>query len=236
MKDAEKHSILIVDDDKNNLFALTAILEKDYTALTTKSGQGGLKIAASRKPDLILLDVIMPDMSGFDVLRELKEDQELKDTPVIFITGLASVEDEAKGFTLGAVDYITKPFHRTIVEVRVKTQIKAVDHRRLIEQSAILDALTGIPNRRSYDAFLKREWDEAIREGKPIGLILADVDHFKQYNDRFGHPKGDDFVASCDRALYAAERAGRNRTSRFEQPPPSPATEFMSRPGEARRK
>ena len=186
-----EHSILIVDDDKNNLLVLNDILESDYRIFTAKSGQSALKIATDLKPSLILLDILMPDMSGFEVLSKLKEVDELKNIPVIFITGLASVEDEAKGFKLGAADYITKPFHNMIVQVRVRNQIQTVDHMRFIEKNAMMDALTGIPNRRSFDKQLELEWACAIRDRTALGLLMLDVDNFKAYNDTFGHPRGD---------------------------------------------
>lgn len=201
MTENRKSSILIVDDDKNNLFVLNSILEKNYTIFTAKSGQNGLKIAASLKPDLILLDIIMPDMSGFDVLRRLKEMDELMDIPVIFITGLASVEDEARGFRLGAADYITKPFHNTIVEVRVNSQINQVRHRRVIEMNALLDSLTSIPNRRSYDKQINILWSAAILNAQPLALIRADVDNLKGYNDSLGHMQGDSALQSLANAL-----------------------------------
>ncbi len=201
MNEQSRQSVLIVDDDKNNLLVLNDILKGEYTVLTAKNGVNGLRIAAVHKPDIILLDIVMADMDGFDVLRQLKESEDLKNTPVIFITGLTNTEYEEQGFSLGAADYITKPFRSTIVKARVQTQLKAVSQMRLIERSAMLDALTGIPNRRAYDCRLSREWGEAVRERKPLGLVLLDVDKFKGYNDTLGHPKGDDLLRSLASVL-----------------------------------
>ncbi len=125
-----KPTILIVDDEKANLLALNAILSPDYAVAFAKSGGEALRLAAEIKPDLILLDIIMPDISGFETLERLKESAETMFIPVIFITGLDSEHDEEKGFTLGAVDYIKKPFKSIIVKARVNTQMQIVRQMR----------------------------------------------------------------------------------------------------------
>lgn len=191
MNDEQRHSILIVDDDKSNIDVLDHILKPLYRIFVAKSGTATLKRVTSDKPDLILLDILMPDMSGFDVLLALKEMEEVRRTPVIFITGLNSVEDEEKGFLLGAVDYITKPFNNSIVKARVKTHLQIVRQIRTIERLGMVDALTDIPNRRCFDTQIHAEWGRAIRENTPISLLMMDVDKFKNYNDTYGHPQGD---------------------------------------------
>jgi PleD family two-component response regulator len=131
---SKEFSILIVDDEKMNVDILGGILSSTYNLLIARNGTLALQLAKERKPDLILLDVLMPDMSGFDVLEKLNESGETKKIPVIFITGLTSNEDEEKGFFLGAVDYITKPFRKAIVEARVRTHIKIIEQARIIER------------------------------------------------------------------------------------------------------
>lgn len=191
LNDDEKFSILVVDDEKSNIDVLNHILKSEYRILVAKSGESALKRAYDESPDLILLDVLMPDMSGFDVLTALKDTDETRNIPVIIITGLSGVKDEEKGFFLGAVDYITKPFNNSIVRARVKNHIQIVKQIRTIERLGTIDALTEIPNRRSFDTQILTEWGRALRDKTPLSLLMIDADDFKSYNDAFGHPQGD---------------------------------------------
>lgn len=134
MSDNKKFSILIVDDERSNLDVLMHILKPDYGVRIAKSGSGALKVAREFRPDLILLDVIMPDMTGFEVLAALKDSDQTRDIPVIFVTGLSRTEDEEQGFHAGAVDYIVKPFNHAVVKARVATQIKIIRQMRTIER------------------------------------------------------------------------------------------------------
>jgi diguanylate cyclase (GGDEF)-like protein len=133
----------------------------------------------------------MPEMSGFEVIEKLKASAVTSKIPVIFITGLSNDVDEEKGFFLGAVDYITKPFNKTIVKARVNTHIKIIDQMRTIEQIALIDPLTKISNRRGFDKLVDDEWRKAIKNKTPISFIIIDADKFKTYNDTYGHPQGD---------------------------------------------
>lgn len=187
----KEFSILIVDDEKSNIDVLNEILKSDYKIYIAKSGIDAIKRANTNKPDLILLDIIMPGMNGFEVLTTLKEDDRTRDIPIIFITGLNSVDDEEKGFLLGAVDYITKPFNNSIVKARIKTHLQIVKQMRTIEHLGMIDGLTEIPNRRNYDNNLKNCWAACIINQTPISLLTIDVDDFKKYNDKYGHPQGD---------------------------------------------
>ncbi len=187
----KKLSILIVDDEKSNIDVLTHILKEKYKLYIAKNGESALKIARDNLPNLILLDVIMPDMDGFEVLAELKKSEHTNKIPVIFITGQDSKEAEINGLSKGAVDYITKPFNNMIVEARVNTHMKIVEQMRIIERMSIMDELTELPNRRYFNDQLAREWGRAIRETLSISLLIIDVDKFKTYNDTYGHPQGD---------------------------------------------
>lgn len=191
MSNGEKFKILVVDDQISNIEALTSILKPTYSVLVAKDGQTGLDVARDNKPDLILLDVIMPGLSGFDVLLELKNSDQTRNIPVIFITGRDSAEDERKGLNLGAVDYITKPFHNFIVQARVRTHLQNVEYIRTIERLCRIDVLTNIPNRRFFDTQINMEWERAIRDKKSISILMIDIDRFKDYNDTYGHPQGD---------------------------------------------
>jgi len=195
--------VLIVDDSTFNLGVLRQMLQVDnlhpgelaqnYEIIAANSGAEALEMVEAEKPDLILLDIIMPGMSGFDVLTSLKKsnDTRTRSIPVIVISGLDSVEDEEQVFLLGAVDYITKPFHKSLVKARIRTHLRIVEQMRIIEQLSLIDALTDIPNRRQFDNTIATEWKAAIREKTPISLLMMDIDHFKHFNDTYGHQQGD---------------------------------------------
>jgi diguanylate cyclase (GGDEF)-like protein len=185
---------MIVDDENINLAILSQILSPEFDLVTAMNGQDALKRAEKNQPDLILLDIVMPDMSGFDVLRKLKSSGATKDIPVIIITGRNNADDEEKAFLLGAVDYMTKPFNNTIVMARVKTRLQMVRQTRTIDRMSMEDALTGLPNRHSFDNHMEMEWKRAIREKKPLSLLIVDIDRFKAYNDAYGNIQGDELL------------------------------------------
>jgi len=187
----KEFTILITDDEKMNVDILGGILSPTYNLLISRNGERALELAKTHKPDLILLDVLMPSMSGFEVITALKDNKETIGIPVIFITGLTSTEDEEKGFNLGAVDYITKPFNKGIVKARVNTHIRIVDQMRIIENIGLMDPLTKVNNRRGFENRIVLEWNRAIREQTPISILMMDIDKFKVYNDTYGHQQGD---------------------------------------------
>jgi diguanylate cyclase (GGDEF)-like protein len=147
-------------------------------------------------PDLILLDVMMPDMDGFEVCRRLMQDKDTHKIPVIFVTAKNADADEELGLNLGAVDYITKPFMIPIAKARIRTHIRLKQQADLLESLSLLDALTQIPNRRRFDETLISEWKRAARDETPLSLMMIDIDHFKQYNDYYGHGCGDSCLQS----------------------------------------
>ncbi|MDR2499608.1 MAG: diguanylate cyclase [Treponema sp.] len=191
MENTDKFRILIIDGDQPNSLALGDILKWDYAVYIAPAAADALNMMLESKPDLIVLDAVLPDMSGFELLERLKEMEETRSIPVIFITGLSGVEDEERGLRLGAVDYITKPFVNSIVLARVGTHIQIVRHIRTIERLGMIDALLDIPNRRFFDMRFKEEWRRACRHRSSLSLMMIDVDHFKRYNDAYGHPQGD---------------------------------------------
>ena len=184
---------MIIDDETLNIIVLTDILSKDYKISVVSDSRNALKSVERNKPDVILLDIIMPEKDGYDVITELKnsEDADVRETPVIFITGINDSIAEEKGLVLGAVDYITKPFSSHIVKLRIRNQIKMLEQLREIERLSMHDQLTGLPNRRFFESRLNAEWGRAHREDSPISLLLIDVDKFKGYNDAYGHQQGD---------------------------------------------
>ena len=191
MKKQKKHTILIIDDSDVNIATLLRILSPDYKTLIAKSGNEGIELAKSISPDLIILDIVMPDMDGFDTIVALKKAVSTRYIPVIFVTALSNPEDETKGLLLGGSDYITKPFSPEVVKLRVKNQIRILEYIKKIEQLNRIDQLTGLPNRRSFHERLLSEWKLAIREETSISLLVMDLDHFQKCNDKFGHLMGD---------------------------------------------
>lgn len=191
MENHQQYTLLVVDDEKTNLMVLHKILYPEYNIITATSGEEALSRALEHLPDLILLDIILPDINGFDVLLQLKQLSETRNIPVIIISGLSSEGAEEKGFFFGAVDYITKPFKNTIVKARVRTHLQTVQHIRTIEKLGMIDTLTNIANRRSFNERIEMEWRRAIRKQVPLSLLMLDVDRFKNYNDTYGHPQGD---------------------------------------------
>ena len=151
----------------------------------------GLKAARSEEPDLILLDLDMPDISGFDVCRSLKADAELCMIPVLFLSGSTTPEDKIVGLDLGAVDYVTKPFDAFELRARVRAALRTKHLQDMLFEHAHIDPLTGLPNRRALMERLQQEWARIERHGGRLSFIMADIDDFKSVNDRFGHHVGD---------------------------------------------
>lgn len=192
--DERKPTLLVVDDEPTNIQALGNLLKDEYRIRVANNGEKALALAAEDapgRPDLILLDIQMPGIDGYEVCRRLKEDPRTSDIAVIFVTALDDARDEEHGLNLGAVDYIARPFNPAIVRARVNTHVKLKRRTDLLEQYAMLDGLTGVPNRRYFDEQLDRETRRSRREGKPLSLIMLDIDHFKSFNDHYGHGAGD---------------------------------------------
>ena len=191
MEDGKGYSLLIVEDGKVNQRVLVDALQDTYTLYTAVSGHAALKMASKVRPHIILLDIILPDIDGFEVLKQLKEDEKTRNIPVIFITALDNDQDEEKGLTMGAVDYIRKPFNSFLVKARVDIHIQLLRQLRTIEKLSFFDPLTDLLNRRKFDYHMEYEWRRAIRKKTLIGLLMMDLDYFKSYNDHYGHMQGD---------------------------------------------
>jgi len=198
----ELSRILIVDDERQNIKVLTELLRNDYKIMASKTGDQALgAVFGPNPPDLILLDIMMPEIDGYEVCKRLKADSRSMHIPLIFITALDSSDDEAKGFELGAVDYITKPFKPVIVKARVRTHIQLKRKTDLLEHMASIDGLTELPNRRNFDDTLEKELRRVARNGTLLSLILMDIDFFKKYNDHYGHAEGDTCLRRVAKAL-----------------------------------
>jgi len=189
--DTQKNSILVIDDEAMNLVALSHILCNDYDVYVEKDGHHGIETAIEIRPDLILLDILMPEMDGFDAINILKNTPETCDIPVIFVTGDTSVESESKSFGLGAADYIRKPFSQDVVKSRIQYHMRLTNQVRSASRMGMIDICTGIGNRQYFNAVMSNEWRGVFIKNSPIGLILINVDRFGNINDTYGHAYGD---------------------------------------------
>lgn len=197
----KEKTVLIIDDSPINIEYLAQVLKSEYHIKVANSGESGIEAARNQQPDLILLDIVMPNMDGYEVCRHLKASDGTRKIPIIFITTKNEIEDETRGLELGAVDYITKPFRTPIVRARVRTHIQLKHNSDLLEKLALIDALTNLPNRRRFEQILKREWARCRRSQEPISIIILDIDHFKQFNDHYGHLAGDRCLSRVAQAL-----------------------------------
>jgi two-component system cell cycle response regulator len=184
--------VLVVDDSEPIHKLIEARLRPEGLDVTSElSGARGVERAIADKPDLILLDIDLPDLDGFEVCRQLKDHQNTKDIPIIFLTGTTSTESKVRGLDLGAVDYVTKPFYQVELRARVRAALRTKRLQDLLEHQSFLDGLTGLWNRKYLEQRMESELNIARRYGRPVSLILADIDHFKQINDTHGHLFGD---------------------------------------------
>lgn len=210
-----KPKILIVDDQPINIQALHQVFTKDYQIFMATRGEQALAVCASKQPDLVLLDVEMPDLSGFEVCERLRADPLTRDIPVIFVTAHRDEVSETRGLEAGAVDFISKPFNPNIVRARVKTQLTLKAQADLLRSWAYLDGLTGIFNRRHFDEKLRTEWERALREKTPLSVMMVDVDFFKRYNDRYGHQAGDDVLRQVARCIQGSLKRPADMAARY---------------------
>jgi diguanylate cyclase (GGDEF)-like protein len=200
-RDTERSTILVIDDTPANLSLISITLSSLYELKFATSAEIGLKILEQCTPDLILLDIIMPGIDGYEMLKILKEREDTRDKPVIFITARKSNSDEEYGLRLGAVDYISKPFTPAILKLRISNQLLFVKQRKMLEDLINIDYLTQIPNRRKFDEVFIREWRRCQRSRSPLTLLMIDVDNFKLYNDHHGHAPGDEVLKSVADAI-----------------------------------
>lgn len=208
--------ILIVDDSPTQATQLKSILVDDYDITIAHTAEKGLSYASTGGYSMILLDVVMPGMDGFTLLKKLQEEIITQSVPVILITSLSDIQHEQLGLTLGAVDYISKPFHPLLVKARVNTHIKLYRYRKQVEHQSMTDQLTGVANRRQHDFYSIIKWNEATRLQVPFSICMFDIDYFKAYNDTFGHPAGDKVIT----------RVAQTVSSHFQR-----STDFFARYG-----
>ena len=209
-------NILVVDDTPANLKLLNNLLkDKGYNVRPVLNGRLALSGAKAIPPDLILLDVAMPEMDGYEVCKQLKASAETRDIPIIFLTAKTSTEDIIKGFEVGAEDYVTKPFIHEILLARVNTHLSLRKKTKQLQELSIKDGLTQIANRRYFDEFLNLEWRRCMRDNKPVSLMMVDIDHFKLFNDTYGHQKGDDVLQSVATVIQSFNNRPSDLTARY---------------------
>jgi diguanylate cyclase (GGDEF)-like protein len=208
-------NVLIIDDSMLQAAQLRSIIKDDYDVTIVETAEDGLEYANTGNYSLILLDVIMPGMDGFMLLKKLQEEDVTRHIPVILITSLADIQNEQRGLMLGAVDYITKPFHPLIVKARVNTHIKLYQYRKQIEHQSTTDQLTGVANRRRHDRYSAVKWQEATRLQVPFSICMFDIDNFKMYNDTFGHPAGDKVIAEVAKTASSYLRRSTDFFARY---------------------
>lgn len=191
------------------------ILGNDYDILVSTSGEEALVLAASESIDLILLDVEMPGMDGYEVCRRLKKNPYTKNIPVIFVSAANDVQHETKGLEIGAIDYIIKPSNPAIIKARVKNHLELKKYRDILERISLIDGLTGIANRRHFDQTLEKEWRRALRHRDILSLALIDIDFFKKYNDYYGHLAGDECLQKVGSILTESLKRASDLGARY---------------------
>lgn len=239
-----KGNILLVDDTPDNLRLLSNMLSRQgYEVRSVINGQMALMGVRAEPPDLILLDINMPQMNGYEVCQQLKGDEQTADIPVIFISALDDVIDKVRAFTIGGVDYITKPFQLEEVLARVENQLtlrrlqrllkakneqlqrEIEEHQRVemalqaanekLKHLAITDELTQVVNRRFFYQYLQQQWAILAEAKQPLSLILCDVDHFKSFNDTYGHLAGDECLRQIAQAIRSTLKRGPDLVGRY---------------------
>ncbi len=210
-----KPRLLIVDDQPVNIQALYQVFAADYQVFMATSGQQALALCRDKHPDLLLLDVQMPGMDGYEVCRRVKADAELQDLPVVFVTAHSEPQAETQGLEAGAVDFISKPFNPAVVRARVKTHLTLKLQGDLLRQMVFIDGLTGVYNRRFFDERLALEFQRARRSGDTLALMVVDVDFFKRFNDHYGHLAGDEALRTVASTLRAQLKRPGDMVSRY---------------------
>ncbi|MBF0119555.1 MAG: diguanylate cyclase [Desulfobacterales bacterium] len=206
--DDEKYLILIIDDNPKNLQVLGNIVkENGYKIAVAKNGKEAIDFTKKKKPDLILLDIMMPQMDGFETCNIIKADETTKNIPVIFITALSDSQSKVKAFELGGVDYIVKPFMREEVTARIRVHLQLRKAIQRLENMSITDEMTGAYNRRFSYQILSRQIMASKRNSENFVICYIDIDNLKKTNDTYGHKYGDILIKTIVNAFTKAIRS-----------------------------
>jgi diguanylate cyclase (GGDEF)-like protein len=193
---AQRPKLLVIDDQPINIRLLHEVLRNEFEIFMAMDGVQAIRKAQSLSPDIILLDIVMPGMDGYEVCERLKSAPETADIPIIFVTSHFDESEEVRGFEMGAADFIHKPINPIITRARIHNQLALRQQKEMLRSIASLDGLTGIANRRKFDEELQTGWLQCARNQLPVSVLMIDVDLFKQYNDRYGHQMGDKCLQS----------------------------------------
>ncbi len=198
--DVPRARLMLVDDQPLVIQSMQQVFDGVYELVFATTAQRALKLCLQAPPDLILLDVVMPDMSGLELCREFKRHDQTSHIPVIFVTGGGSAQEEDACWEAGGVDFITKPVNASTLKHRVHAHLTSKRQADLLRRMVFIDGLTGVANRRYFDELMGKEWRRLQREKDYLAVAMIDVDHFKRYNDSYGHQAGDE----CLRRVAAA--------------------------------
>ncbi|ERE20244.1 diguanylate cyclase domain-containing protein [Pseudogulbenkiania ferrooxidans] len=212
---AERPRILVVDDQTSNILLIRELFKNEYEIFMAQDGEQAIAQCQALMPDLILMDLVMPGIDGFEACRRLKDNPLTRAVPIIFVSAQREEADEARGFELGGVDYIIKPVNHTILRARVRTHLALKFQADLLSSIALQDGLTGVANRRKFDEALQSDWLQCARQQQPVSLLMLDVDHFKRFNDRYGHQAGDDCLRRVAQAIRLSLRRPRDLAARY---------------------
>jgi diguanylate cyclase (GGDEF)-like protein len=212
---ARNGRILVVDDAMENIQILHHALREEHEVLFALDGEQALQIAREQQPDLILLDAVMPGMDGYAVVAALRSSPRLQDIPVIFVTALSQPEDETRALEAGAVDFISKPFNVAVVRARVRSQLTIKRQADAMRELSMTDGLTGVANRRNFNDTVDAEWRRCARAGLPLSVIMIDIDHFKLYNDHYGHQAGDACLQQVSAAMKRCATRPQDMLARY---------------------
>jgi len=213
--DSVRSRLMLVDDQPLIIQALHQVFDGIYDLVFATTGKRALEMCLESPPDLMLLDVSMPEMSGLELCLELKRHEQTRDIPVLFVTAGGGMEEEDACWAAGCVDFITKPISPNTIRHRVHAHLTLKLQADLLRKMVFIDGLTMIANRRYFDDMLVREWRRGERGTEPLALAMIDVDHFKRYNDTYGHQAGDDCLKRVATAIRACLQRPQDLVARY---------------------
>jgi diguanylate cyclase (GGDEF)-like protein len=211
----EGATILVVDDQPINIQVIYQILGDQYQVLMATSGPEAIKVCKASMPDLVLMDVVMPQQDGLTTCKLMKADSAIANIPVVFVTGLQQQSEENACWEAGAVDFIQKPVNPCTLLNRVKAHLTLKRQADLLRSLAYIDGLTGVYNRRYFEQYLQKQLAVCKRLQQPLAVMIIDIDHFKQYNDHFGHLAGDDGLKLVAQSLKHSTKRPTDLVARY---------------------